>query len=79
MLITEFTLFSEYLENIYDALLHEVGIDKNVLINCAENSHQTLSAEVITICTELLRTKTHPSVFDRIGMRPAICVQLDCD
>lgn len=49
-----FTIFSEYLENIYDALLHEVGIDKNVLINCAENSHQTLSAEVMRFLTLLI-------------------------
>lgn len=37
--------YGEYLENIYDALLHEVGIDKNTLINCAENSHLTLSSK----------------------------------
>lgn len=37
--------FLEYLENIYDALLHETGIDKNVLINCAEKADMTLTQE----------------------------------
>lgn len=61
------SFYGEYLENIYDVLLREVGIDKNIMMTCAENSHRALSSEEceVRLAYNMVLTDTYMFVVPR--------------